>query len=148
MSSVIPQWLQDLNTALSLLGFLITLYVLFEVKRIKASFKARARLPDLIRELGRAGSALSASLDQWPSQRHEAFGQVKIAATLLGSTLEIVSATDRKELKRVKAKLSKAGKGYLLRPQSTPADTMWDLYSDVQSCLTSLTQISKNKKWE
>lgn len=131
----------------SLLGFLITLHVLLQVKSIRASFKARARLPDLIRELGRAGSALSASLDQWPAQRHEAFGQIKIATALLGSTLDIVSATDRKEIKRVRGKLSKAGRGYLGR-QSPSADTMWDLYSDVQSCLTSLAQISKNRKWD
>jgi hypothetical protein len=98
VTSIFPQWAQDLNTSLSFIGFAITVYVLVEVKRIKASFLARARLPELIRELSRVGSALNGNLGQWPGQRNEARGQIKIAATVLKATLAIVPGPERKEL--------------------------------------------------
>ena len=143
--SLFPQWFQDINAGLSLLGFFITVWVLYDVKRIRASFVARARLPALTRDLAKTGSALNGHLPQWPSQRNAAFGQIKVAAALLKTSAEIVPKSERKELSRIHRKLVSVS---ALGSASLNEDMAWDLYSDIQSCLASLDQIAKNLKWE
>lgn len=147
MASLFPQWAQDLNTSLSFIGFLVTAYTLYEVKRIKASFLARARLPDIIKELGKTGSALSSILGTWPNQRNKARSHIKVSATLIKSALPMLTGTDKKELLKIQEKLSIAAKGFS-DPNYPNTNEAWDIYSDIQSCITTLTQVSKNMKWE
>lgn len=147
LATIFPQWIQDLNTGLSLIGFFVTIYVLVEVRRIKSAFLARARLPDLIKELSKAGSALNSHLGQWDSQRNEARGQIKIAATLIKSTLTMVPKPERTELERIQKKLVDAAQQFSDQGHSN-VEAAWDLYSDIQSCITSLNQVTKNMKWE
>lgn len=147
LPSAIPQWIQDINTGLSLLGFGITLYVLFEVKFIKSTFLSRARLPELIRDLEKAGSVLNGQLGQWPAQRNEALCQIKVAASLLKSASAMVPKTERDELLKTHEKLTGAAKNFSSQ-QAISTDFVWDLYSDIQSSIASMTQVSKNNRWE
>lgn len=147
LASFFPQWAQDLNTGLSFVGFLITAYTLYEIKRIKASFMARARLPDIIKELGKNGSSLNTILGTWPNQRNEARSHIRVSATLLNSALPMLDGTDKKELSKIQEKLSSAAKGFS-EPYYPNTDEAWDIYADIQSCITILTQVSKNMKWE
>jgi hypothetical protein len=147
LATIFPQWIQDLNTGFSLIGFFVTIYVLVEVRRIKSAFLARARLPDLIKELSKAGSALNSHLGQWDSRRNEARGQIKIAATLIKSTLSMLPKPERTELERIQKKLVDAGQHFSDQRHSN-VEAAWDLYSDIQSCITSLNQVTKNMKWE
>lgn len=112
MPSVIPQSIQDVNTGLSLLGFAITLYVLFEVKFIKNTFLSRARLPELIRDLSKAGSILNGHLGGWPAQRNEALCQIKVAASLLESASPMVPKVERQELLQTHKKLTGAAQSF------------------------------------
>lgn len=147
MPSAIPQWIQDANTALSLLGFAITLYVLFEVKFIKNTFLSRARLPELVRDLTKAGSTLNGHLGEWPSQRNEALCQIKVAASLLKSASAMVPKTEKHELIKTHKKLTAAAQSFS-SGHNISTDVVWDLYSDIQSSIASMTQIAKNKRWE
>lgn len=147
MESIFPQWAQDLNTGLSFLGFLITAYTLYEVTRIKASFLAKVRLPDIIKELTKTGSTLNATLITWPQKRNEAISQIKISATLLKSAIPMLSGVEKKEISRIEKRLALAAKKFT-NPSYPNTEEAWDIYSDIQSCLTSLTQVSKNMKWE
>ena len=147
MSSFIPQWIQDVNTGLSLLGFAITLYVLFEVKFIKNTFLSRARLPELIRDLTKAGSTLNGHLGEWPAQRNEALCQIKVAASLLKSASAMVPKTEKQELLQTHKKLTGAAQSFA-SGKDISTDLICDLYSDIQSSIASMTQISKNNRWE
>jgi hypothetical protein len=147
VASIFPQWAQDLSTGLSLIGFFITVYVLVEVRRIKSAFLARARLPDLIKELSKAGSALNTHLGQWEKQRNEARGQIKIAAALIKSALVMLPKPEKIALTLIHKKLVDAAQDFPDEKYSN-IDAGWDLYSDIQSCITSLNQVTKNMKWE
>lgn len=147
MESVFPQWVQDINTGLSILGFAVTLFVLFEVKYIKNSFLSRARLPEVIKDLEKAGSILNGNLGQWPIQYNEARCQIKIAAVLMKSASKMLPANERKELLRTHKKLITAVQNFS-QQQYTNVEAVWDLYSDIQSSIASITQVSKNNRWE
>jgi hypothetical protein len=147
LSSYFPQWAQDLNTGLSFIGFLITLYVLLEVKSIKNSFLRRARLPEVVKELSKVGSTLSSNLGQWPSQRNEVHCQIKVAASLLKSATKLLPKEEKKEVLQTQKKLKNAADDFN-QPRFMQVDAVWDLYSDIQSAITSMNQLSKNIKWE
>lgn len=147
MPSFFPQWVQDINTALGYVGFAITLYVLVTVRSIKRTFLSRVRLPKVIRDLEEAGSALNNSLGSWPSGKTQAQCQIKIAASLLKSVATLLPRNERKETSRIHEKLRLAGQEFD-QPKFSRADPVWDLYSDIQSSITSLRQASENLKWE
>jgi hypothetical protein len=147
LTSIIPQWIQDLNTGFSFFGFLITLIVMFEVKEIKASFLRRARLPQVTKELAKAGSLLSSSLNQWPLERIQVHCQIKVAASLLKTAGKMLPKDEKKEVKKISMKLVNAAAKFN-EPQFSDANSIWDLYSDIQSVLMSMDQLSKNIKWE
>lgn len=147
MQSIFPQWALDINTALGFVGFAITLYVLVTVRSIKRTFLSKARLPKIIRDLEQAGSALSNSLGIWPAGKADAQCQIKIAASLLKSVAALLPRNERKEVIRVYEKLRIAGQEFD-QPKFTQVDPVWDLYSDIQSNITSLHQTSENLKWE
>jgi hypothetical protein len=149
-----PQWVQDLNTGLSLLGvlvtlasFIITLIVFFEVKDIKNSFRRKAILPEITRDLSKTASSLSSSLGSWPEQKYEVISQIKIAISLLKSAKKILPKEEAQEIEKLILKLDRAvnASGDSRSPE---AEAAWDLYSDIRSAVTTMEQLSKNTKWE
>ncbi|WP_431258126.1 hypothetical protein ACQ86G_26820 [Roseateles chitinivorans] len=58
--SLIPQWVQDANTVAGLIGFAITIVVWWQVRSVRLSFQAKARLPGLADAIGAARKTLGA----------------------------------------------------------------------------------------
>jgi len=61
--SLIPQWIQDANTLVGLIGFAITVAVGWQVRNVRQSFRSRARLPAITKDLEIKVLGLSALLD-------------------------------------------------------------------------------------
>ncbi len=147
LGSIAWQWIQDIDTLLSLLSFFVTLYVLYEVHVIKNTFFTRARLPEYLKDLGVAGSTLSASLNQWPTQRHAAHEQIKICVTILTSSRSVLPKEEKTEINKIIDKLNVA-KVEFHSQKYDDVNNVWDLYSDIQSVIASMTQLSKNIRWK
>jgi hypothetical protein len=62
--SLVPQWIQDVNTLVGLVGFAITIVIWWQVRNVKQSFRSRARLPDITGDLKTKVVDLSALLDR------------------------------------------------------------------------------------
>lgn len=139
---MLPEWIKDLETLFSLLGFLITLYVLYEVRAIRRAFKSRARLPEIAKDLSATGSEISKLLKDWPTNRPVIKGKFKIVVTLLDVALEFVSGSQRADMRRVRLRIKNALPGF-----SDTTDA-WELYTDIQTAIQALSQASKNAKWD
>jgi hypothetical protein len=137
-----PEWIKDFETLFSLLGFVITLYVLYEVRAIRRAFKSRARLPEIAKDLSAAGSEISKLLRDWPSNRPMVKGQFKIVVTLLNVALEFVSGSQRADIKRVRLRIKNA------LPSFSDGTDAWELYTDIQTSIQTLSQATKNAKWD
>lgn len=139
--SVIPQWAQDVTTAASFLGFLLTLYVTWQVRSIRRQYAARVRLPDLIKELTAKGSELNTLIPSWPQHRNEVEGKIKVTMELLGAARKLLGRSDAGTVSRVHRKFSKA-------EEVGDQDQAWGLYTDLQMAIASLEQIVKNLNWK
>lgn len=146
MPSIFPQWLQDLNTALGIAGFVITVVVMFQVSTIKRSFKSRARLPEIVKELEQAGSALNATLAAWPAQKNNARSHIKVAASLLQAAVRLLPREERAPIKSLEKRISNAAKDFNCRRFDNPNEA-WDIYSDIQSSITHLNQSVRSLNW-
>lgn len=147
MNSFFPYWLQDINTALGLIGFVITVWVMIQLGSIKRSFRSRARLPEIILELEQSGSALNKALAGWPTQRNDAHSQIKVASSLIQSALQFVPNPTKRRAKFTQKKLETAARKFTEREYNN-AGAVWDLYSDIQSTIVSLNQVNRNLNWE
>lgn len=147
LNSVFPMWLQDLNTGLGIVGFVITVIVMIQVASIKRSFRSRARLPEVVKELQKAGSALSTNLDGWPARKNDALMQVKVASVLVRNAIPLVAGDTKKQLKAIHKKFLAAADTFD-DPKYQSLDAAWDLYSDVQQVITNLSQSIRTLKWD
>jgi ascorbate-specific PTS system EIIC-type component UlaA len=79
-------WLTLIGFVITFLGIVITVYVLIEVKRIKSDFLARVRLPGLIKDLEKAGTALNSAFaecgDLDPTMFACIFGNIRLNTKL------------------------------------------------------------------
>lgn len=147
VGNIVWQWIQDIDTLLSLLSFFVTLYVWWAVREIKNTFFTRARLPEYLKDLEMARSALSVSLDQWPTQRHTAHEQIKICVAILVSSRSILPKEEKTEINKIIDKLNVATVEFLSQKYDD-VKNVWDLYSDIQFGITSMSQLSKNIRWK
>lgn len=146
-NSIFPIWLQNTNTVLGIAGFFITVAVMIQVASIKRSFRSRARLPEVVKELEKAGSLLNKYLDSWPARKNDALTQFKIASVLVRSAIPLVAGDTKKQLKVINVKLIDAAQNFE-DPRYQSLDAAWDLYSDVQQVITSLGQSVRSLNWE
>ena len=147
MQSLFPQWVQDLNTALGVVGFAITVIVMLQVASIKRSFLSRARLPEILKDLERAGSALNAQLGEWPKRKNDARAHIRVASTLIATAIPLVHAQLKPPLKTTLRVLEAAVRDFN-DPKFNLPDAAWDVYSEIQSGIVHLTQAVRNSKWE
>ncbi len=120
---------------------------MYQVASIRRSFKSRALLPDLVKELQKTGSNLNLTLEGWPSRKNDARSHIKIASALIESSIPLVTGELRKNLKSSHLKLSNAARD-LSDPKYQDPDAAWEIYSDIQQSITILSQFLRNLKWE
>jgi hypothetical protein len=132
---------------MGIVGFFITLIVMFQVRSIRLTFRARARLPQITKDLRKAGSVLSANLGSWPLRKNDGHAQIKVASSLIDGALPFVPRASRRSMAQINKKLIKAAREFSDTRYDMP-DAVWDLYSDIQVIITSLNQVEKNLNWE
>ena len=147
MPSIFPQWAQDLNTALGLVGFVITVLVMIQVSGIKKSFRSRARLPEIVKDLQKAGSSLNVTLEGWPLRKNDARAHIKVATSLLRVAAPLLPRDSRKIIKDLERKLAVAVTSLNEEKYNSP-DVAWEIYSDIQSSIAHLSQTVRSLNWE
>jgi hypothetical protein len=146
LQSIFPQWAQDLNTGLGIVGFLITCYVMYEVASIRKSFRSRARLPEIVKNLQTAGSSLNGILADWPMRKDDARVPIKNATHLLGAAMFLVKGDAKGSVRRLRKKLNTLARDFSDVKYDDPAQA-WDIYSDIQASITLLSQTVSDQKW-
>lgn len=147
--SIFPTWINDIGTLSSIVGLFITIFILYEAKKIRESFLRRARLPEVIKELSTANNKISKSLQNWPNEEKSGIHQLTIAKELLEN---LRSKLPEQEKKKVSAFIQKLEvKSWLIFSSTiTEAneDKAWELYSGLSGLITSLKQLQKDSKWD
>lgn len=144
-----PQWLTDIASFSSILGLVISVFVLIEAKKIRKSFLRRARLPEIMKELTEANNGLSKHLKNWNDGKRFGIEQLSIAKGLLENLEEKLPDKERKKVRIFCRKLeTKKFLFFTIPITNVDEDQAWELYTQLTGLITSLEQLSKDSKWD
>ena len=87
--SLIPSWIQDINTLAGLISFAMTVGVWWQVRNVRLSFRTRARLPQLVDDLRLQRQLLEDMLGTAPLPAVGVQRTLATAGALLGHALPV-----------------------------------------------------------
>lgn len=142
MNSYFPSWVADVASIMSIVGFVVTCFLLLEARKIRQSFIRKVRIPEIVSELDSISSELIAALKSYKSENRSAHEKIQKASALMESILPKISAnsSDRVQLFIKSSKTSLNG--------TLDEDVCWRLYGELSGVVTYLQQISKDTKWD
>lgn len=132
--------LRNIGDVASVIGFLISAYVLFELIIIKRKFLFKARIPDLIKSLKNHTMEMSQRLNAFDGSKRE----LETDLTRCGATLKnLKSKVDRNTRQITKQLIKRIQK----RNKPPQKEEMWQIYNDLQALIDSLGHLQKDSKW-
>jgi len=151
------KWLSDNFDSIanwcSILGFLISIYVMLSLNRIRKHYEYKARIPEIVSQLDEFSKDLNAYFDDIPTNKNEIILTVKRLEYTLKSlrkktTNEIIKSIDllltrTKRIKRggsIKFVFFKSGTWSF-------EDESWEIYSDIQGILQGVKEDSRDSSW-
>lgn len=155
--SYLPQWLVDVSTIMTIVGFLITVlglvftFIIFnQTREIKLKFISKARLPQLTEELSNSSSEILRHLRQKDIHFELLTSEFFKCAGLIESILLKLDNSNNTKAKSLLAKLR--CRRFLIGPYSyiqiTDVKQAWKIYSELGGLTTSLTQKIKDSHWD
>lgn len=147
-----PEWLTDLNkigSISSVLGFIVTVFLFIEARKIRNSFLRRARLPEINKELSKATSKVSNHLKNWDADKTPALEALSNVKALLENIKPKLPAEEKRKVGAYLDRLQP--KKYLVIKTSVSElneEAAWELYTELSGLVTSLQQLAKDSKWD
>lgn len=127
------------NTA-SVAGFFVSLYVLFEVNKIRKNFLFKARIPQLIKALKEYAKNFSSNLQSFDNSEREIETNLSESLSTLKNLKGKVSGDSKHETKNLIKKIKK-------RKKPITKDDLWEIYNDLQALINSLGHLHEDTQW-
>ena len=128
----------------SILGLLITVWILLNLHGIRKDFLFRARIPQLIRKLKEHSSRLNKHLQDFSGS---------------GQMIDLELGKCRANLRSLRSKLPRNSKRSVKKlekqiQKNTPTksesskDKIWEIYTDLNSLIEEMKNLEQDKQWE
>ena len=145
------EWLKNignLGSLASILGLLLTIFILLEARKIRKSFILRARLPQLIRDLTTSTSQLSEHLKILEEDKQPALKSLAEVKALLDNISSKLPAEEKKKVESYLLRL-RPRSFYFFRSTVTDLDedSAWVLYTELSGLVMALKQLEKDSRW-
>lgn len=147
-----PEWLKHINTfgsAASIIGLIVTIFLLIEARSIRRSFLRRARLPELNKDLAKASSEISAHIKAWENDNEPALETFLHAKALLENIKKKLPDDERKMVESYLDRLQPKRFWFKKREISDlNREEAFQLYSELNGLVTSLRELAKDNTWD
>lgn len=149
MDSFLSQYIIDIASISSILGLVVTLFILSEAKKIRKSFLRKARIPEIIVELTIRSKNISKGLKSWNTDKNLVNEQYSIVRGLLENISKKLPSDERLEVEAYIGSF-KAKKYFLLTESRVikHEDHAWELYGELSRVITRLEQLQKDSTWD
>lgn len=130
-----------IGTVTSVIGVAISMYVMWNVRRIKDHFIFQARVPQLFKALRSHADQLSDSLGAFESSHRDIDTELVVIKASLENLKRKVNRGTRKNTEALIALIDRRG---------TPIskDAAWTIYSDLQALIEELKHMRADSRWE
>lgn len=139
MNSTWPLWVANLSSTLSIIGFIVTCFLLWEARKIRDSFIRKARIPEIVGDLDRISGELVSNLKSYKEESRAAQEKIHQARALLESIKPKIPEKDRAKIDEF---ISNSVSSDL------DEDSAWNLYSQLSGVVTYLQQLAKDTRWD
>ena len=144
----LPKWIVDVASISSIIGLLITIFLLLEARKIRNSFLRRARLPEVTKEISASHKKLAQCLKDWTSEEKKGIEQLFITKELLRNLHPKLPSPEKKKISLFINTLKK--KEWIIFSstiKSLTEDEAWVYYQNISAMLTTLKQLEKDSRW-
>lgn len=137
----------------SILGLLISLFVLYSLKKIRKHFKLKARIPEIVNQLEDFSKELNSYIDDIEGNKNELIIISKRLEYTLKSLREKSTDQITKNIDKMLVSISMLKKGgpFKWNPLRKSTwkfdDEIWEIYSDIQGILQGLKEANKDSLW-
>lgn len=137
----------------SILGFFLSIWVLYTVKKLRKYYIFKARIPEIIKEINKFSKELNSYLDDINNNKNEIIVIIKKCEFTLKSlkqksTNDLVPLINQMLQRITKMKNGGPVRFYQLKPAKWSFnDEAWELYSDMQGVLQGLKETANDSNW-
>jgi hypothetical protein len=147
--NILPQWITNISTFSSIVGLIITIWLLIVAKGIRKSFLRKARVPQITEQLFKLLLELDTNLKNWETEQKDAIKNLAICKGLLENLKPKLDNDEEKNCKNMISKLTIKKYMFLNGNLSDiKEDFAWDLYNELNTLTTKLMQLDKDSKWD
>jgi len=137
------EWLSLVGNLASIAGLIVSLLVLWGVRRIRLHFLLRARIPEIMKDLEDRADRFSKLLKEFESQRNQCKNEMSICQPVLHNLRDKLPRQSRTEVDSLLSTIKRVrGHGIVVSK-----DTAWEFYTDLQALIESVKQFEQDTKW-
>lgn len=139
------QWVGVIASWSSILGLLVSVYVLWEVRQIRRQFLLRLRISDLLQALQNQAAEMSIRLNDFEESRHEVQVILARCESTLRSILPKLSGAEKRPTKHLITLLrSYQRSGWLRKKSKLDLDEAWRVYTALQGIIESIGHLRED----
>lgn len=132
--------IKDVGETASVIGLLISIYVLYELKIMKRKFLFKARIPGLIRSLKTHATRISERFSDFDDSMRELETDLTRCAATLKNLRSKVGGDTRQATRQLLKQIQK-------RKKPLQKEEVWQIYNDLQALIDILGHLQKDIKW-
>jgi hypothetical protein len=143
-------WISESADVASLLGLLITIWVLFQTFMLRRAFSRRVRIPQIRKKLTASVRALLEQLKEWPNSRNAILAEFAKTRALLANLTPKLDRAERIVASRLRGRLlGQRSMLFFRKPLVLEnEDQVWSIHADIQEIVVALEQREKDGEWE
>lgn len=129
----------DLADFLSVIGFCLTVYLLFTIRKIKNYYVFKVRVPDLLKVMAKQASTLA--------QLHQAFDESKLAILLeIGKAEVTLRSLSPKVDRSIRASINEGIWNMDHYPPFPTKTRVWDIYVGMQKVSQQIINLQEDRR--
>lgn len=151
------KWLSDNFDSIanwcSIMGFLISIYVMYNLNKIRKHYEYRARIPEIVSQLDEFSKNLNTYFDDISTNKNDIILTIKRLEYTLISLRQKTNNEIIKSINLLLQRTKRIKRGgsvkYLFLKNETWSfeDESWEIYSDIQGILQGVKEDSRDSSW-
>ncbi|WP_028301867.1 hypothetical protein [Oceanospirillum beijerinckii] len=139
--------LGDIGSWASILGTVISIFLLYHANKIRKLFLLKARVPKNIKELEKISKNISINMEGWDDDKYDILLDFKKSVAILDDLEFSSNSKYKNEIKDYKRKIIPK-RWFFKKNTDISQKEAWALYTSLGLFIQEMTNIKNNSKWD
>ena len=134
--------LSDVASVITIIGFVFTVIMFFDIKSIKRYYFLAARMPEVTEKLKVHASNINKYIDNFDGSIQEVSLEIARLDVVLSSLRNKVDRQSAKSVVQLQEKIRR------YKPKKEGQEPLFEIYVDLHTILEELDELQRDAKWE